>query len=103
MRYGSNRIPNFGWWTTRRDLLWGRLLFMTVAAGSLGRHLSKVDLTHSNLWRRRMFRPARDGHHRTQCRIFRYRKNHQLASFQSMRAVPMCGLYSGALSSVQKQ
>jgi len=70
---------------------------------SLAFLLLEVGLTHENLWRRRMFRPTRDEHHRTRCRMFRYRKNHQLASFQSMRAVPMCGLYVGALSRVQKK
>jgi len=50
-----------------------------------------------------MFRPTRDGHHRTQFRMFRYRKNHQLASFLSIRVVSMCALYFGALSCVQKK
>jgi len=48
-----------------------------------------------------MFWPTRDGHQHTQYRMSRFRNNHQLASLQSTRAVLVCGLHLGALSSVQ--
>jgi len=50
-----------------------------------------------------MLRPTREGHQRTRCRISRYRRNHQLASFHSMPADANLALLFGALLCVRKK